>query len=126
MAAAVSDFIPAFPQEGKLKKDALGKNWELSLKKNVDILKSIDKEGITVLGFKAEMDRENAKLNAVNMLEQKELDAVCLNVLRDSSSFGSQTNEVDFITKEKDILIPKADKLSISFEIINNAKALQE
>jgi phosphopantothenoylcysteine decarboxylase/phosphopantothenate--cysteine ligase len=126
MAAAVSDYVPEFPQDGKLKKESLGKKWKLSLKKNVDILSAIDKEGVTVVGFKAEMDQENAKLNATNMLQQKELDGVCLNVLNDSKSFGSETNEVEFITKNKSVLIPQADKLSVSFQIINNAKALQE
>jgi phosphopantothenoylcysteine decarboxylase/phosphopantothenate--cysteine ligase len=126
MAAAVSDYVPEFPQEGKLKKDSLGKHWELSLKKNVDILSAIDKEGITVIGFKAEMDRDNAKSNAVKMLENKNLNGVCLNILSNASSFGTDTNEVEFITKESEVLIPKADKLTVSFQIVENAKNLQE
>jgi phosphopantothenoylcysteine decarboxylase/phosphopantothenate--cysteine ligase len=126
MAAAVSDYVPEFPQDCKLKKENLGEKWELSLKKNVDILSSIDKEGITVIGFKAEMDTEKAKANAKKMLQEKALDAVCLNVLDNSSSFGSDENEIEFITPNKDILIPKADKLRVSFEIIKNAKEMQE
>ena len=126
MAAAVSDYVPAFPQDGKLKKESLGDTWELPLKKNIDILNSIDKEGITVVGFKAEMDKEKAQENALKMLENKNLDAVCLNILKDSSSFGTDSNEIEFITKEKKILLMQSDKLTLSFRIISHAKKLSE
>lgn len=125
MAAAVSDYIPAFAQDGKLKKDVLGEKWDLSLKQNVDILNSIDKDGLTTVGFKAEMDKSNALSNATNMLENKSLNAVCLNVLKDSSSFGSDTNSVEFISTNKKVSIPDSDKLSVAFEIIKNSKDLE-
>lgn len=125
MAAAVSDYVPEFAQDGKLKKDVLGDKWELSLKKNVDILSSIDKKGITVIGFKAEMDIENAIENATNMLVNKNLDAVCLNILKDSSSFGSDVNAIEFISKKETISIPTDNKLHIAFEIIKNAKNIE-
>jgi len=126
MAAAVSDYVPLFVQDGKLKKEVLGDEWQLSLKQNIDILNSIDKTGITVVGFKAEMDAVNAVQNATNMLNKKNINAVCLNVLKDSKSFGSDTNEIEFITNNTTVLIPRADKLSIAFEIIANAKKIQE
>jgi len=126
MAAAVSDYVPAFPQEGKLKKESLGDTWELTLKKNMDILTSIDKDGIKVIGFKAEMDAQNAKANATAMLEKKGLDAVCLNILQDASSFGTDTNEIEYITKQSNILLLQSDKLSLSFRIISHAKKLAE
>jgi len=126
MAAAVSDYVPKFPQNSKLKKEDIGDTWELSLKKNVDILSEIDKEGITVIGFKAEMDKENAEANAIKMLQEKQLDGVCLNILQNSSSFGSDENEIEFITQNKALHIPKNGKLSVSFEIVKNAKEIQE
>jgi len=126
MAAAVSDYIPAFKQDGKLKKEMLGETWELGLKKNVDILNSIDKEGISVVGFKAEMDETLANENALNMLKNKKLDAVCLNILKDSTSFGSDTNEIEFIRENTSVLIPSDEKLNVAFEILNNAKMIQE
>ena len=124
MAAAVSDYIPEFSQNGKLKKDILGENWELKLKKNSDILNSLDKEGIFTVGFKAEMDAQNAMANASNMLVKKNLDAVCLNFLKDSSSFGSNTNKIEFITKDEIKSIPENDKLALSLEILEHAKSL--
>ncbi len=126
MAAAVSDYVPAFAQDGKLKKEILGERWDLSLKKNIEILSSIDKEGISVIGFKAEMDQKNALQNATNMLQNKQLDGVCLNILENSESFGSDTNTVTFITPTHQVDIPNADKLSIAFSITQNAKKIQE
>jgi len=122
MAAAVSDYIPAYSQTGKLKKESLGNEWDLKLKQNVDILGSIDKNGITTIGFKAEMDEKNAHENASKIIESKGLDAVCLNILKDSSSFGSDTNKVDFITSDKAASIETADKLSVAFSILEYAK----
>ncbi|MEA3371621.1 MAG: bifunctional phosphopantothenoylcysteine decarboxylase/phosphopantothenate--cysteine ligase CoaBC [Campylobacterota bacterium] len=126
MAAAVSDYVPAKAENGKLKKDILGKTWELSLTQNCDILNSIDKEGIISVGFKAEMDRDKALENATNMLKKKGLNAVCLNLLQDSSSFGSDTNAVEFITPANQVSIPSSDKLSIAFAILDNAKNIQK
>ena len=125
MAAAVSDYVPEFVQEGKLKKDALGERFELSMKQNIDILGSIDKEGISVVGFKAEMDASKALSNASEMLVRKNLDAVCLNVLKDSSSFGSVDNAVEFLSKSATVSIPRSDKLSVAFEILKNAKNVE-
>jgi len=122
MAAAISDYVPKFEQNGKLKKTALGEEWDLKLTQNVDVLDSIDKTDITTIGFKAEMDKENAHKNATNMLDKKELDAVCLNILKDSSSFGSDTNKVEFIKADKIESIENADKLSVAYEILQHAK----
>ncbi|MCK4875176.1 MAG: bifunctional phosphopantothenoylcysteine decarboxylase/phosphopantothenate--cysteine ligase CoaBC, partial [Sulfurimonas sp.] len=124
MAAAVSDYVPAFAQEGKLKKETLGSEWNLKLKQNIDILDSIDKTDITTIGFKAEMNEENAVTNASKMIDNKDVDAVCLNILKDSSSFGTDTNTIDFILPDRIESIPLADKLSVSFDIIEHAKNL--
>ncbi len=124
MAAAVSDYVPSFPQDGKLKKDMLGSEWDLKLKQNIDILDSIDKTDITTIGFKAEMDEANAVANASKMIDNKSIDAVCLNILKDSSSFGSDDNTIDFILANKIEKIQSADKLSVSFDILEHAKAM--
>ncbi len=125
MASAVSDYTPEFVQTGKLKKELLGDKWELALKKNIDLLSSIDKNGIFTIGFKAELDKESATMHAENMLKKKNLDAVCLNVLDKNNAFGSDTNAVDFITKEQTYAITSANKLSVSLSITEYAKALE-
>ena len=124
MAAAVSDYVPKFTQSGKLKKEMLGEEFSLELVKNTDILSSINKDGIVTVGFKAEMDEATAMQNAKQMQINKKLDAVCLNILKDSSSFGKDTNKVEFITSDKVDSLVDADKLTLSFEILNHAKRI--
>ncbi len=124
MAAAVSDYVPEFAQDGKLKKEMLGDKFELNLTQNIDILKSIDKKGIITVGFKAEMNKDGAMKNASRMIDLKDVDAVCLNILKDSSSFGSDTNKIEFITPDKIKVLDENDKLSLSFDIIQHAKNL--
>ena len=124
MVAAVSDFTPKYPQEGKLKKSMLGKVWNLELKQTGDILSSLRKDGIKTIAFKAEMDSANGLANAVSLLETKEVDAVCYNLLNNSESFGTSDNEITFITKENQTALGKADKLTLSNKILTRAKAL--
>jgi phosphopantothenoylcysteine decarboxylase/phosphopantothenate--cysteine ligase len=124
MVAAVSDFRPKFPQEGKLKKSMLGESWNIELQQTPDILSSLDKKDIKIVAFKAEMDPENGLANAQALLETKHVDAVCYNLLNNSDSFGTPDNEITFITKEKIIPLGKADKLSLSAKILSEAKTL--
>ena len=121
--AAVSDYIPTFPQEGKIKKVDIGDSWDLKLKKNIDILDSIDKSKIYSIGFKAEMDKDNAKDNAINMLTNKNIDAVCLNIIDDKNNFGGDTNSIDLITlATNNINTFKGTKLAISMKLLDNLK----
>ncbi|PIF04043.1 MAG: bifunctional phosphopantothenoylcysteine decarboxylase/phosphopantothenate--cysteine ligase CoaBC [Arcobacter sp.] len=120
--AAVSDYIPSTPKNGKLKKADIGKVWSLQLKKNRDILDSIDKKGIYTVGFKAELDSSIAQENAINMLHNKKIDAVCLNLINKENHFGSSTNEIDLISHNSITHIPKNSKLNISFSILNSLK----
>ncbi|MCI7464035.1 MAG: bifunctional phosphopantothenoylcysteine decarboxylase/phosphopantothenate--cysteine ligase CoaBC, partial [Campylobacter sp.] len=97
MAAAISDYIPSQRAKGKIKKS--GANLNLELKENIDILSSLKELKCKKIGFKMEMDEQSALGSAKNMLENKALDAVCLNVLKAQNYFGSEQNEVLFITK---------------------------
>ncbi|MFT5662482.1 MAG: phosphopantothenoylcysteine decarboxylase/phosphopantothenate--cysteine ligase [Sulfurimonas sp.] len=124
MAAAVSDYVPKDVLKGKLKKDTLGNTFELALTKNIDILDSINKKGLVTIGFKAEMDASKAQKSALNMLRTKKLDAVCLNILKNSSSFGSDMNAIEFITTNKQESLKDTDKLSLAFEILKYAQEI--
>lgn len=117
MVAAVSDYVPAFPQDGKLKKELIGTSWNLELKQNMDILKSLDKEGIVSIGFKAEMDETTALNSATRMLENKNLDGVCLNILNEENSFGSENNNIELILKDSSFEF-KGTKLDVSLNIL--------
>ncbi len=118
MAAAVSDYVPRQSSEGKLKKSQLGEAWSLDLTQNVDILKSIDKEGIKTIGFKAEMDEKVGLDNARNMRLAKSLDAVCYNLLSEAQGFGSDNNSIVFIDEHQQTALKLQDKLSLSMEIL--------
>ena len=117
MVAAVSDYVPAFPQDGKLKKELIGTSWNLELKQNMDILKSLPKEGIVSIGFKAEMDETTAMNSATRMLENKNLDGVCLNILNEENSFGSENNNIELILKNSSYEF-KGTKLEVSLNIL--------
>ena len=102
------------------------KNSHLELEQNIDILKSLNKDNIIAIGFKAELDQKLATKNAKKALESKKIDAICLNTLVDSSSFGTDTNEIDFITQSFTEKISNSDKLSIAFKIAKNAQRISQ
>jgi len=124
MVAAIADFTPKYPQEGKLKKSMLGETWNIELKQTTDILSSIDKTDIKTVAFKAEMDSQEGLNNAIALLTKKRVDAVCYNLLLDATSFGGDENEITFITKETQVSLGRNDKLTLSSKILDEAKML--
>ncbi|WP_457596771.1 bifunctional phosphopantothenoylcysteine decarboxylase/phosphopantothenate--cysteine ligase CoaBC [Hydrogenimonas sp.] len=125
MAAAVSDYRPAHPQSGKLKKEALGERWCLELEQNPDILMSLDRDGIRTLAFKAEMDPQKAQEAAMVLLARKRVDAVALNLLQNSSSFGSDDNAVTLLGPDTRIEIARASKTEIAFSLLEALETLE-
>ena len=123
MCAAVSDFVPT-KIDGKIKKEDVGESLNLSLKRNVDILQSLKEFKCKKIGFKLEISSESALKSARSMLEKKALDAVCLNILGEKNSFASEQNEVNFITKNSEILLPLASKDEIAGRIVELAANL--
>lgn len=121
MAAAVSDYVPVHPQNGKLKKEMLGEHWNIAMKQNVDLLASCSKEGIKTIAFKAETDPSVATQNAQNLLERKGVNAVCLNIINEGNPFGSDSNRIDFITAEGSVALPTNDKLTLSLQLLDEA-----
>ena len=124
MAAAISDYIPTKKAKGKIKKS--GANLNLELKENIDILSSLKELKCKKIGFKMEMDEQSALSSAKNMLENKALDAVCLNVLKAQNYFGSEQNEVLFITKNSQKMLKMASKHEIAAQIASLSENLSE
>jgi len=124
MVAAVADFTPKFPQEGKLKKSMIGEMWNVELKQTTDILSNLDKTGIKTVAFKAEMDSQEGLNNAVGLLSKKHVDAVCYNLLQDATSFGGDENEITFITNKEQISLGREDKLTLADKILYQAQKL--
>lgn len=123
MCAAVSDFVPT-KIDGKIKKEDVKESLNLDLKRNVDILQSLKEFKCKKIGFKLEISSESALKSARSMLEKKGLDAVCLNILGEKNGFASEQNEVNFITKNNEILLPLASKDEIAGRIVELAANL--
>ena len=58
------------------------------------------------------------------MLENKKLDAVCLNVLKQKNYFGSEQNEVHFISANVSKHLALAPKNEIAMQIASLSKEL--
>ncbi len=125
MAAAVADYTPKFPQVGKMKKSDIGDEWKIDLKQNADILTEVNKLGLVTVGFKAEMNAEKGLENAKSLIINKGVDAVCYNLLQDSNSFGTADNSISFITPDGTVDLGTADKLALSFKILDESKKLE-
>jgi phosphopantothenoylcysteine decarboxylase/phosphopantothenate--cysteine ligase len=125
-SSAVSDYTPKYPQNGKLKKDLIGDEWSLVLKKNIDILSSLKEDNsIFKIGFKAEFDKDLALNSAKDMLKNKALHGVCLNVLGEDINFGDDESRINLILKDKIIDFHKDKKLNIALKIILSLKELE-
>lgn len=124
MAAAVSDYVPAHPQSGKLKKEALGDAWRPELKLNHDLIATLEKDGIKTVAFKAEFDAASALDNAKKALHAKNVDAIALNVLSTEQGFGSDDNAVTFVSQAGETELPRTDKLSLALQLLDEAEHL--
>ncbi len=125
MVAAVADFTPKYPQSGKIKKASIGEEWNISLKETADVLQSVNKDNLIAIGFKAEMDGEQGLQHAIDALQAKGCDAICYNLLKDSSSFGTDESTISFITKENQVDLPKKSKMELAFEILDESVKLE-
>ncbi|NQV54204.1 MAG: bifunctional phosphopantothenoylcysteine decarboxylase/phosphopantothenate--cysteine ligase CoaBC [Flavobacteriales bacterium] len=97
MSAAVADYRPATIAEKKLKKEVVDLAV-IELEKTEDILAHCGaiKEKQLLVGFALETDDELA--HARRKLENKNLDLLVLNSLRDAGAgFGTDTNKVTFV-----------------------------
>ncbi len=120
MAAAIADYKPKYTP-GKLKKEQIGDKLTLELQKNIDILKNLKEKNFKKVGFKAERDEKNALNYAQKTLIDKNLDAICLNLLT-KNDFGSDENEIIFITKDKKRVFPQQKKEEIAFKVVDELK----
>lgn len=126
MSAAVADFTPSNVHKQKVKKH-LENEWEIRLKKTKDILKEMGnrkKPGQILVGFALETDDELD--NALSKLENKNLDLIVLNSLKDKGAgFGGNTNKVTFIDKNKNTeKFSLKSKTEVAADIANKIKIL--
>ncbi len=99
MAAAVADFRPKAPAEGKLKKDS--GIPDLHLEPTPDILRELgERKGHRILvGFAAETD--DLEASGRGKLESKHLDLIVVNeVGREGTGFGADTNDAMLLSAD--------------------------
>jgi phosphopantothenoylcysteine decarboxylase/phosphopantothenate--cysteine ligase len=133
MAAAVADFTPATPRDGKLKKGERAV-LELALEPTPDVLAGLAAarhEGQTLVGFAAEHG-DGAIENARAKLRAKGLDAVVLNdISRTDIGFDVDANEVTILAArgaDADVEqwhVPRASKARVADAILDVVERLR-
>ena len=119
-SAAVADYKVKNKEKEKIKKK---ENMDLTLEKNVDILKHISNHNSLrpklVIGFAAETNE--LRKNSLNKLSDKNCDWIIANDVSNSEiGFNSEFNKVSIFYKNKnEEIIPKMKKSSIAKEIVN-------
>ena len=120
MAAAVADYRPIERATKKMKKKDLGNEMKLRLVENPDLLSAIvakRRPGTIVIGFKAETG--DATAEAGRMLRDKKLDLVVANDIADPrSSFGSDDDEVAFVSADGVERLPLLKKTEVARRLI--------
>lgn len=122
-AAAVADYTPEITYENKVKKK--DGDMSVALKRTTDILKYLGehKKNQFLCGFS--METENMAENSKAKLESKSIDMIVANNLKtEGAGFGTDTNVVTIITKDKFVELPKMTKVQAADEILS--KILEE
>jgi phosphopantothenoylcysteine decarboxylase / phosphopantothenate---cysteine ligase len=128
MAAAVADFRPATPVDGKIKKGGRA-HLTIELEPTPDVLcglSSLREPGQTLVAFAAEhgsdaLEHARAKLSA------KGVNAVVFNdISRADIGFESTVNEVTILTGEGDQPVPRAPKESVASAILDVVDRLRK
>lgn len=124
-AAAVADYTPKNQSSEKIKKEDGDSSIELT--RTDDILEYLGKnkkENQFLCGFS--METENLIENSRKKLEKKNADMIVANNLNVSGAgFGTDTNVVTFITKDKTVEKPIMSKDKVAEEIIDFISSLQ-
>jgi len=125
MAAAVADFTPKFVAAEKIKKSNRLKS--LPLEPTTDILASLGRqktEKQVLVGFA--LETENEIENARNKLQNKNLDIVVVNSLRErGAGFGVSTNKITILDKNNNRFdFQTKPKLEVAEDILSKIAEL--
>ena len=131
MSAAVADFTPADPANGKIKK-ADRSSLEILLEPTADVLAGLAAQrraGQTLVGFAAEHGPE-ALEHARGKLARKGLDAVVVNdISRTDIGFDVDANEVTIVTSRggetAEQHVPRAGKAQVAEQILDSVVRLR-
>ena len=100
MSAAVADFAPAAKANGKIKKENIGDEMIIRLKKTKDILAELSatkNKNQIVVGFA--LESENEIDNGIKKLQRKKCDMIVVNsTSKPDSGFDGEKNTITIIT----------------------------
>ena len=117
-SAAVADYTPETVADQKIKKKE--GDMSIPLTRTQDILSHLGshkKEGQLICGFS--METENMLENSRKKLEKKNADMIVANNLREAGAgFGTDTNVVTMITKDKEIELPLLSKEEVADSLL--------
>jgi phosphopantothenoylcysteine decarboxylase / phosphopantothenate---cysteine ligase len=126
MAAAVADFRPAQPADGKIKKGGR-ERLEIALEPTVDVLSSLAaqrRSSQTLVGFAAEHGPDAVEVGR-SKLAAKGLDALVVNdVSRVDIGFDAPDNEVTIVSSAGEQRVAKASKVEIAEAILDAVEPL--
>ncbi len=126
LAAAVADYRPKTVSEEKIKKQ--DGDSTLTLTRTQDILGTLGarrRPGQILCGFS--METENLIENSRRKLEEKHLDLVAANSLKeDGAGFGGDTNRVTLITSEGEEELPLLTKDETADRILDRLAVMME
>jgi phosphopantothenoylcysteine decarboxylase/phosphopantothenate--cysteine ligase len=127
MAAAVGDYRPAKPIEGKRAKTT--EAWSLELESTVDVLARLgeqERNGQVLVGFGAESGAAGLERKR-RMLADKNLDLVVYNDVGVAGiGFDAPDNEVTLVTRSGERQLSRAPKEQIAAGIVDEVERLLE
>ncbi len=125
MAAAVADYRPAVPHDGKRQKST--EPWLLELVPTADIARALGagrRPGQLLVAFGAESGRDGRERKR-QMLVDKNVDLVVYNdVGRDEIGFDTEDNEVTLMWRGGERDVARAPKSEIALEILDEVERL--
>ena len=125
MAAAVADYRPAEPAEGKRPKDAA--DWTIRLEPTLDILRGLGESrenGQILVGFAADTG-ETGLARAREKLAKKRIDLVVFNdVAREDIGFDARDNEVVVISRDGERHVARARKEAVAAAVLDAVEDL--
>ncbi|HZR92051.1 MAG TPA: bifunctional phosphopantothenoylcysteine decarboxylase/phosphopantothenate--cysteine ligase CoaBC [Gaiellaceae bacterium] len=125
MTAAVADYRPAVPVEGKRPKD--GRPWTVELEPTVDILHELGarrRDSQVLVGFAADAGEEGLA-RARAKLAAKRADLIVFNdVARPGIGFEAAENEVVLVSSGGERALPRAPKEAVAAAVLDAVEAL--
>jgi phosphopantothenoylcysteine decarboxylase/phosphopantothenate--cysteine ligase len=127
MAAAVADYRPAAPSEGKRPKGR--EPWQIELEPTTDVLRELSQRratGQVLVGFAAEHGQDGLE-RARRKLADKGLDLIVYNdVGRDDIGFDAADNEVVLVSAGTERALSKAPKAAVAAAILDEVAHILE